>query len=268
MSAYLRHFELTEAPFSKEIADGDLWMPPSKEELVAELEEAMSERASVMLVGEPGVGKTSVLRALRARLSTSNFRLTYCHNATLGKRDFYRQLCIALGLRPVASAGGLFSAVSSHVEELARERQTPVFLLDEAHLMQQDLLNNLHILLNYEWDSKALLSLVMVGLPELQDRLRLRHNRSLYTRIHYRLHVGSTTVEDTEAYLLYRLKRADCERPVFADDAVAMLHESAGACLRELDRLATASLKSASRRKKKLVDRSVVASIAAVPDDD
>src|SRR5690606_2822560 len=144
MSAYLRHFELTEAPFSKEIADDDLWMPPSKTDLVEELEEATSERASVMLVGEPGVGKTSVLRALRARLSTSNFRLTYCHNATLGKRDFYRQLCIALGLRPVASAGGLFSAVSTHVEELARERQTPVFLLDEAHLMQQDLLNNLH----------------------------------------------------------------------------------------------------------------------------
>src|SRR5690606_20160736 len=108
MSAYLRHFELTEAPFSKEIADDDLWMPPSKTDLVEELEEAMSERASVMLVGDPGVGQTGVLRAWLARVSTSNFLLTHCHNANLGKRDFYRQLCISLGLRPVASAGRLF----------------------------------------------------------------------------------------------------------------------------------------------------------------
>ena len=268
MSAYLRHFDLTEAPFSKEITDNDLWMPPSKESLVDELSEAMSERASVMLVGEPGVGKTTVLRALRKRLSSSNYRLTYCHNATLGKRDFYRQLCIALGLRPVAQAGALFSLVSTHVEELSRERQTPVFLLDEAHLMQQDLLNNLHILLNYEWDSKALLSLILVGLPELQDRLRLRHHRSLYTRIHYRLHVGSTTAEDTEAYLVHRLKLADCTNAVFAEDAIAMLHESAGSCLREIDRVATACLKMASRRKKKLVDRSIVASLVSLADDD
>lgn len=112
------------------------------------------------------------------------------------------------------------------------------------------------------------MSLVLVGLPELQDRLRLQHNRSLYTRIHYRLHVGPTTAEDTEAYLLYRLKRADCTRPVFADDAIAMLHEAAGSCLREVDRIATACLNGASRRKKKLVDRAIVASIVAVPDED
>lgn len=69
-------------------------------------------------------------------------------------------------------------------------------------------------------------------------------------------------------YLAYRLRRADCTRPVFADNAIAMLHEAAGSCLREIDRVATACLKTASRRKKKLVDRPIVASIAAVSDDD
>ena len=51
--------------------------------------------------------------------------------------------------------------------------------------------------MNYEWDSRALLSLILVGLPELQDRLELRKNRSLYSRIHRRLSIGPLTPDDT-----------------------------------------------------------------------
>src|SRR5438477_433972 len=105
MPAYVSFFGFKDAPFSKEIADADLWLPSSKTAVVDELCETLSERGSAVLVGEPGVGKTCVLRALRHRLQpNAGFRLTYCHNATLGRRDFYRLLCHALGLSPSASA--------------------------------------------------------------------------------------------------------------------------------------------------------------------
>jgi type II secretory pathway predicted ATPase ExeA len=257
-AAYLTFFGLTECPFSKEIADADLWLPPSKQDLVDELVAALADRESVLLVGEPGVGKTCVLRALRQRLPAQGFRLTYCHNATLGRRDFYRQLCLALGLAPSATAAALFFAVSTHVADLAGERVHPVFLLDEAHLLHQDTLEHLHILLNYQWDSRALLSLILVGLPELRDRLTLRHNRSLYSRIHRRLVVGALTPDDSAEYLRFRLRRAGCDREVFASDAVALLHEATAGALRDLDRLATAALREATRRKKRLVERDLV----------
>jgi type II secretory pathway predicted ATPase ExeA len=64
---YLAHFALKDAPFSKEIPDAELWLPTSKHAVVEALIEALDERASVVLVGEPGVGKTCVLRALRHR---------------------------------------------------------------------------------------------------------------------------------------------------------------------------------------------------------
>ena len=96
----LAHFGLTTSPFTKEIEDVDLWMPASTLVIVDTLVEALSARQSVLLTGEPGVGKTCVLRALRRRLPEAGFRLTYCHNATLGRRDFYRHLCLALGLNP------------------------------------------------------------------------------------------------------------------------------------------------------------------------
>jgi type II secretory pathway predicted ATPase ExeA len=125
-------FGLRIAPFSKEIGDDDLWLPASKVELVDELAAALEAHATVLLTGEPGVGKTCVLRALRRRLSPELFRMTYCHNATLGRRDFYRQLCVALGLQPSATAAGVFYTVSTHVEDLGLQRTHPVFLLDSC----------------------------------------------------------------------------------------------------------------------------------------
>ena len=265
-AAWLGDWGLREAPFSKEIGDAELWLPPSKQGVVDSLVTALAARDSVLLVGEPGVGKTCVLRALRHRLGNGGFRLTYCHNATLGRRDFYRQLCLALGLSPSATAASVFFAVSSHVQDLARERAHPVFLLDEAHLLHQDTLDHLHILLNYSWDSAALLSVVLVGLPELRDRLALRRNRSLYSRVHHRLAVGALVVDDTAEYLRVRLLRAGCERDVFARDAVALLHEATGGAMRELDRLATAALREAARQKRRLVERDIMARI--VENDD
>jgi general secretion pathway protein A len=259
--SYVRFFALSEAAFSKEIQDSELWLPPSKESLVEEVCDAVQERSQVTLVGEPGAGKTCVLRAVRHRLPQAGFRLTYCHNATLGRRDFYRQLCQALGLTPAATAAAVFYAVTVHVENLGRERIHPVFLLDEAHLLHQDTLDHLHILLNYEWDSRALLSLVLVGLPELQDRLELRKNRSLYSRIERRLSVGPMTADDTGEYVRLRLRRAGCDRELFASDALSLLHEAAGSSLREIDRLATAALRESARRKKKLVERDVMARV-------
>ena len=259
--SFVRFFTMSEAPFFKEIPDNDLWLPPSKQEVVEEVCEAVQEHAQVLLVGEPGAGKTCVLRAVRQRLPQVGFRLTYCHNATLGRRDFYRQLCHALGLTPAATAAGVFYAVSNHVENLGRERIHPVFLLDEAHLLHQDTLDHLHILLNYEWDSRALLSLILVGLSDLQDRLQLRKNRSLYSRIERRLAIGPMVADDTAEYVQLRLRRAGADREIFTADALTLLHEAAGSSLREIDRIATGALREAARRKKKLVERDVMARI-------
>lgn len=260
-TGYLSHFGFKEAPFSKEIPDAELWLPSSKLIIVDALIEALEERASVVLVGEPGVGKTCVLRALRHRIPAAGFKLTYCHNATLGRRDFYRQLCHAVGLAPAATSGSLFYALTRHVEDRAIERIHPVFLLDESHLLQQDTLDHLHILLNYCWDSRALLSLVLVGLPELRERLSLRRNRSLYSRIHHRLEVCALTPDDTTEYLRMRLSRAGVDRELFASDAVVLLHEATAGSMRDLDRLGGNALRETARKKRKLVERDVAARV-------
>jgi type II secretory pathway predicted ATPase ExeA len=256
MSArWIAHFDLDEAPFSKAIADNDLWVPASRQPIVDELVQSCEEHSHILLTGEPGVGKTCVLRALRRQLPEAGFRLTYCHNATLGRRDFYRQICLALGLSPKATAAGVFYEVSSHIRELGEQHVHPIFLLDESHLLHQDVLDHLHILANYDWDSRPLLSLVLVGLPEMNERLRLRKNRSLWSRIHTRLHLGEAAPEDTAEYVAYRVKKAGSAGDLFHADALAILHEASAGRLRDIDRIATGALKSAARRRIKKVDR-------------
>lgn len=268
--SYLAPFSLNQPPFAKDLPDEELFLPPSKEGLLSELLEALHARGSVLLCGEPGVGKTCLLRALRHRLTepANRFRLTYCHNATLGRRDFYRQLCLALGLTPSATAAGVFYAVSTHVQMLATERTHPVFLLDEAHLLHQDTLDHLHILLNYEWDSQPLLSLILVGLPELADRLALRKNRSLLSRLHTRLRIEPLLPSDTAEYLRLRLRRAGCDRDLFDSDALALLHQATQGAMRDLDRLATHALRLAAAKKRRLIDRAIVSQALSIDSQD
>jgi general secretion pathway protein A len=261
LDASCTHFGLSRPPFTKEVADGELWLPPSKQQTVDDLAECVESRGSALVCGEPGVGKTCVLRALRQRLPKERYRLTYCHNATLGRRDFYRQLCTALGLSPKATAAAVFFAITAQVQELSSTRTHPVFLIDEAHLLHPDVLGHLHILLNYEWDSRALLSIVLVGLPELADRLALSAHKSLLSRLHTRVHVGATSLDDSHEYVRHRLTLVGCDRELFTRDAVALLHEASGGAHRDLDRLATLALREAARRKKKLVERDAVAAV-------
>jgi type II secretory pathway predicted ATPase ExeA len=251
---WYEHFACRFQPFSKEIADGELWVPPGLHKVLGTLEDAVRERKSAFIIGEPGVGKTCLLRALRARLADAAFRLTYCHNATLGRRDFYRQLCTALGLTPAATAAGVFGAINQSVEAMSRDRVHPIFLIDEAHLLHQDTLDHRHILMNYDYDSKALLSLVLIGLPELELRLGGKHNRALYTRIHTRLRLPPLSAEDTSAYLTHRLVRAGARADIFSSAAVTRLHEATGGGMRELDRLATDALRLACDRRNTAVD--------------
>jgi general secretion pathway protein A len=259
MRAILNRYGLTRDPFSKEISAKELFVSPSHEESGARIRAAIEGRASSVLTGEVGVGKTFLLRALARDLNPSRYRVTYIHNSSVSRRDFYRQLSVALALEPKAHPSALFRQVQAHVEDLADEQKIhPVLLLDEAHLLATSVLESLHVLLNYRMDSRSFLSVVLIGLPELKDRLARNILASLSTRLPVRVQLEPLDVEQLGLYLGHRLKTAGCEQEVFSEEAVLCIREATGGVLRRINILAHHCLEVACKGKGSLVDGSTV----------
>ena len=81
----------------------------------------------------------------------------------------------------------------------------------------------------------------------------------MLSRIHHRLSLSPSTATDTAEYLRQRLRRVGCDKDLFAPDAILLLHETTQGALRELDRLATWALGAATRKKRRIVDRELMA---------
>jgi general secretion pathway protein A len=259
MRAVLNRFGLARPAFTKELAADELFAAPGHLDAIERLRAAIEVKAPGTLVGESRVGKTCVLRALQRELNPARFRVTYLHNANVSWRDFYRQLSMILGLEPKAHPFAMFRQVQAHMEDLADEQKIhPVLFLDEAHLMPSSMLEQLHILLNFRMDSRAFLSVVLVGLPELRERLARNVLSSLSSRLAARVHLEPLRAEDVGGYLRHRMKVAGSAQEVFSEDAVLAIREATGCVTRKIDLLAQQCLDQTAKGKGALVDGSVV----------
>ena len=252
-------FGLRRAPFDKNLPAESLWLDDGREAAIDTLLDAVTHRRHALVTGEPGVGKTTVLRALNSRLSPVHYKSFYLPYVTLSPRDFTRQLCRALGLEVKAMPGAMFDALQREAHKLHNEHRVhPILVLDECHLMPGRTLSHLHILANFNWDSEPLMSLVLVGLPDLHEQLRLGIHRSLLTRLSVKVELQPATAERTSTYVRQRLTDAGAKADLFTPDGLGMLHELSGGLLRSVDVLASAALRIAAHQDVKLVDRQLV----------
>ena len=196
---------------------------------------------------------------MQQKLNPARFRVHYMHHANVSPRDFYRQLSMVLGLEPKASPSAMFRMVQAHMEELGDEHRVhPVLLLDEAQLIPFAMLEQLHILLNFRMDSRAFLSIVLVGLPELREKLSRNVLGSLSSRLPARVHLEALSAKEVGEYLRHRMKVAGSSQHVFSEDAVLAIREATAGILRKVDILAQSCLDVAARGTGALVDGTVV----------
>ena len=150
MNKMLSVYGLTRLPFSKDLPASEMLDTEVLRAARERLQAALEGRASAVVTGDSGCGKTCLLRAMEEDLPQGRYRIHYVHNATVNRRDFYRQLSIGMGLEPRATFAALFASISQHIEDLAEFGQThkndgkPRFRV--ALKIQQDmqLIENLH----------------------------------------------------------------------------------------------------------------------------
>jgi len=259
MNKLLSTYGLAREPFTKDIAPSEMLQSDLLQDALQSLKAAIEGRTSAVVTGDSGSGKTCLLRALEEDLPQGRYRLHYAHNSTVNRRDFYRQLSIGMGLEPHSSFAALHASVSQHIQELASHHKLRVIvMLDEAHLLSIQVLEQLHILLNYEKDSKPWLSLILVGLPDLRETLKRNVLASLTARMPIRIHLHPLDADQVKLYIRHRMNTAGCRRDVFSDDALLLMSKATGGIMRRLDILGDQCLIAALKSKSNIVDAAVV----------
>ena len=247
---YRKHFALTDFPFDLMLQPDELFASATLAEAQARLKHLLELRAIGLVTGEAGSGKTTVCRKITAELHPGLYRVFYVPLSTGNVMDMYKSIGWELGLPTERNRAAAFRVIRAEITRLTLEaKQRPVLIVDEAHHLRNDVLEDLRILTNYEMDSHNRLCLLLVGLTELRRRLGMAVHESLAQRIVIRYHLAGLSREELPAYLTHRLRLAGCELPLFEPPAVEALFQATQGMPRKVNRLAHYALTSAALAK-------------------
>ena len=244
---YLTHFGLTHYPFERELQPDELFAGTALHEAKARLNHLIELRGIGLITGEVGSGKTTACRQLAASLHAGLYRLFYVTLSTGNVMDMYKSIAWELGLPIERSRACAFRSLQTEITRLATEaRQQPVLVVDEAHHLRNEVLEDLRLLTNYAMDTERHLCLLLVGLPELRRRLAMAVHESLEQRIVVRYHLSGFARDELPAYLIHRLQLAGCTLPLFEPAAIEALFQASQGLPRKLNRAAHYALSAAA----------------------
>lgn len=251
------HYGFTRTPFGRALAPQMLHRHGTHAEAVARIGWCVTERALGVITGEVGAGKTVAIRAALASLDASRHTIIYLGNPAVGGRGLYAGIVSALGGVPRFHKSALIPQTVDLLAAEDHERgRTVVLVLDEAHLLHTDQLEELRLLTNAEMDSHSPFACLLVGQPTLRRRIKLGTFAALDQRIALRYAITGMTHEETTSYLRHHLKLAGRSDTLFSDDATGLIHQVSRGLPRAVNNLAIQALVAAYATNKAIVDES------------
>jgi len=164
-------------------------------------------------------------------------------NPRLTPTQLLRAIAKSLGFEPSRFRSDLLEQIHTKLFELYESRREPVLIIDEAQLIpSKATLDEIRLLTNFQLDDQNLLSVLLIGQPELERRLDRPAHAPLRQRIGMRYHLGPLTLEDTIAYIEHRIRIAGAPRNPFSRDAMEEIHALSGGIPRLINTLATTAL--------------------------
>ena len=226
---YETFYGLQERPFDLTTNPRFLFLTPRHREALSTLRYGLSApRGLTVLLGDAGTGKTTVLRAALNEERRPENRNVLLTNPTLTRQEFYEFIARGFGLEEscVQSKARFLTEFQRDVYERHEAGGLTTLIIDEAQSLPYDLLEEVRLLANIETSTVKLLNLVLVGQPELADRLNEQSLRQLKQRITLRAQLAPLDLKETAAYIAGRLRIAGgVVSEIFTKNAVMAVYE-------------------------------------------
>jgi general secretion pathway protein A len=257
------HWNLARRPFANTPDPAFAYRSPSFAEGFARLlYDATDLRGGLSLVtGEIGCGKTMLAVALAEKLAGGQCDVIALPYPRVTPSQLLALLAQGLGLSQVPRGKlPLIEALGARLGELHRNGRRPVLVVDEAQLAGPSLLEEIRLLTNHEDRQDKYLHVVLLGQPELRERVRRRPQ--IDQRVSLRFHVEPMEAADVRGYVEHRLSVAGSSARIFTDDAITALAERSGGVPRRVNTLATQALFVGAMRKLDAIDGALVGDVA------
>jgi len=252
---YEPHFGLTQKPFGKTPDPAFLYRGKKHAEALARMLHAVEEREPVVLTGEIGAGKTVLSRALIDEAGQGARFVLFLH-PRLTAAQLWKAVAEGVGLKRVRSVTP--DSLATRLAELDGEGVFPVVLIDEAQLLPKSVFDELRLLTNLQLDDRNLVGLVLLGQPELRDRLKKPALEAFRQRVGVAYHLTALDRAEVGAYVRHRLKIAGREAPPVTERALDRIHRASGGIPRRINHLCGNALLHAFSLEAQEVDEAMV----------
>lgn len=256
---YEAFFEMKRTPFVRGIPVDMLYHDHDVDEIHDRLVYAAKKQLFAVLIGDSGAGKTTLLRRLKDTLDGPDYTVLYLADSKLTPRHFYNGLLEQLGCDTHFYRGDARKKLHHQIDIMRGvERRKLVAVVDESHLLDREMLEEIRFLLNYRMDSENPLALILSGQQELWDKLKKQAFRAVRNRVDIQCFLHPYEFARMKAYIDSQLAYSGHPAPIFSENALQLIFDFSSGVPRLVNRACTQSLIYAYQQRRSIIDDRMV----------